>query len=207
MFEIWNKGNFFILLTVILYFHGKQKALFTINLEFPFCWQEILICLQTKEISLPRIKNCRFHDNESRCIVKKRSFFRQETRIVSTDWREVVFVSFWKHNGVPHAVVMFDGSVFVRQHYTHISKSSVYRTAAVPCRVVSCRVISGTRGVALSVRGFEFRFSQGLGCTQWRTWLRHCATRREVAGSIPDGVTGIFHWYNPSGRTMALGST
>jgi len=25
--------------------------------------------------------------------------------------------------------------------------------------------------------------------------------------SIPDGVTGIFHWRNPSGRTMALGST
>jgi len=25
-----------------------------------------------------------------------------------------------------------------------------------------------------------------------------------VAGSIPDGVTGIFHWHNPFGRTMAL---
>ena len=23
-------------------------------------------------------------------------------------------------------------------------------------------------------------------------------------GSIPDGVFGIFHWHNPSGRTMAL---
>jgi hypothetical protein len=23
--------------------------------------------------------------------------------------------------------------------------------------------------------------------------LRHCATYRKVAGSIPDGVTGIFH--------------
>jgi hypothetical protein len=29
----------------------------------------------------------------------------------------------------------------------------------------------------------------------------------KVAGSIPDGVTGIFHWHNPSSRTMALGST
>ena len=26
-------------------------------------------------------------------------------------------------------------------------------------------------------------------------------------GSIPNGVTGIFQWHNPSGRTMALGST
>jgi hypothetical protein len=33
------------------------------------------------------------------------------------------------------------------------------------------------------------------------------ATSRKVAGSIPDGVIGIFHWRNPSGRTMALGST
>jgi hypothetical protein len=25
-------------------------------------------------------------------------------------------------------------------------------------------------------------------------WLRHCATNRKVAGSIPDGVIGIFDW-------------
>ena len=42
---------------------------------------------------------------------------------------------------------------------------------------------------------------------QWRSWLRHCATSRKVAGSIPDGVIGIFRWHNPSGRTMALGLT
>ena len=30
---------------------------------------------------------------------------------------------------------------------------------------------------------------------------------RLCACSIPDGVIGIFHWHNPSGRTMALGST
>jgi hypothetical protein len=39
------------------------------------------------------------------------------------------------------------------------------------------------------------------------SWLRHCATSRQVAGSIPDGVIGSFYWHNPSGRTMALGST
>jgi hypothetical protein len=27
---------------------------------------------------------------------------------------------------------------------------------------------------------------------QWRSWLRHCATSRKVAGSISDGVTGMF---------------
>jgi len=33
------------------------------------------------------------------------------------------------------------------------------------------------------------------------------ATSRKVAGSIPDGVTGIVHWHGPSGRSMALGLT
>ena len=38
-------------------------------------------------------------------------------------------------------------------------------------------------------------------------WLRYCATNRNVAGSIPDGVIWMFHWNNLSDRTMALGST
>jgi len=30
---------------------------------------------------------------------------------------------------------------------------------------------------------------------------------RKFAGSIPDGVIGIFRLHNPAGRTMALGLT
>ena len=45
------------------------------------------------------------------------------------------------------------------------------------------------------------------GGTRWRSCLRHCATRRKVAGSIPDIVIEIFHLHNPSGRNMALGLT
>jgi hypothetical protein len=38
--------------------------------------------------------------------------------------------------------------------------------------------------------------------------LRHCTTNQKVMGSIPDGVTGTFDIIlNPSGHTMALGST
>jgi hypothetical protein len=29
--------------------------------------------------------------------------------------------------------------------------------------------------------------------TRWRSWVRHCATSRKVAGTIPDGVIGTFH--------------
>jgi len=46
-----------------------------------------------------------------------------------------------------------------------------------------------------------------VGGTWWHSWLRHCATNRKVAGSILDGVIEIFHWHNPSDRTMALGLT
>jgi hypothetical protein len=30
------------------------------------------------------------------------------------------------------------------------------------------------------------------GGAPWRSWLRHYATNRQVAGSIPDDVIGIF---------------
>jgi hypothetical protein len=51
------------------------------------------------------------------------------------------------------------------------------------------------------------RHFKGGGGTRWRSWLRHCTTSRKVASSIPNGVIRIFHLRNPSGRTMALGST
>jgi hypothetical protein len=37
--------------------------------------------------------------------------------------------------------------------------------------------------------------------------LRHCTANQKVAGSIPNGVTGYFHWHKLSERTMALGWT
>ena len=46
--------------------------------------------------------------------------------------------------------------------------------------------------------------SEGTAVAQW---LRCCATNRKVTGSIPGGVMEIFHWHNPSDRTMALAST
>ena len=39
---------------------------------------------------------------------------------------------------------------------------------------------------------------------RWRSYSRHSPISQKVACSIPDG---IFNWHNPSGRTMALGST
>jgi len=41
--------------------------------------------------------------------------------------------------------------------------------------------------------------------TWWRSWLRHGDTSQKVMGSIPNGVFGIFHLRNASGRTMGGG--
>jgi hypothetical protein len=53
----------------------------------------------------------------------------------------------------------------------------------------------------------NYVFFHILRGTRWRSWLRHCATSRKVAVSIPGGVIVAFHWHNSVGRTMALGST
>jgi hypothetical protein len=34
-----------------------------------------------------------------------------------------------------------------------------------------------------------------------------CVTSRKIAGSIPNGIIGIFHWFDSSGLTVVLGST
>jgi hypothetical protein len=41
--------------------------------------------------------------------------------------------------------------------------------------------------------GWDHMVGEDRGA-RWRGWLRHCATSRKVAISIPDGVTGFFHY-------------
>ena len=48
-------------------------------------------------------------------------------------------------------------------------------------------------GATVKKKGKLSSFCSENSGTRWRSWLRHCATSRKVAGSIPDGVTGIFN--------------
>jgi len=77
------------------------------------------------------------------------------------------------------------------------------------CRWVICTVFIPTAGVASFIRVSSTTYQfiaypnvmfqiQMLVGSRWCSWLRHCATRRKVAGSIPDSVIGIFHWHNSS---------
>jgi hypothetical protein len=60
-----------------------------------------------------------------------------------------------------------------------------------------------------SLHFFPFSYFYDLitEITWGRSLLRHCVTSREFAVSMFDGVVGILYWDNPSGRTVATGST
>jgi len=65
----------------------------------------------------------------------------------------------------------------------------------------SCSVFTGCANVILFRPWNMFcTFTLGTAVAQW---LRCCATSRKVAGSIPVGVSGVFHWHkNPSDRSL-----
>jgi hypothetical protein len=82
----------------------------------------------------------------------------------------------------------------------------------IPSWLSTCDIYIVYRRVILCVNtmteiSFNSRFlvmwMRGTRCS----WLRHYATSRKVAGSIPGEVIGFFNWSNPSSHTMALGLT
>ena len=96
------------------------------------------------------------------------------------------FYRFWRHS--------HRGIRFAHIHLCTHCITTAYVT--FPVRHVNSRASSEGH-----VQGADSFFIQHTAC------VRRCATNRKVAGSIPDGVIGIFYWHNPSDRTMALGST
>jgi hypothetical protein len=83
-------------------------------------------------------------------------------------------------------------------HY--IPDNCSLRSSYVPKNM--CRFLHWNR----ILRTFKKILCLGWG-RRWHSWLRHCATSWKVAGSIPNGFIGIFHWHNPFSRTMTLGLT
>ena len=63
--------------------------------------------------------------------------------------------------------------------------------------VVAIAVQRAVENVKIGVGAYRLRVTGNM-CSAWpivgwRSWLRHCATSRKVAGSIPDCIIGIFH--------------
>jgi hypothetical protein len=106
-------------------------------------------------------------------------------------------------------------------HYDYCMLAGLERHQRIYCRGCEQRLpwcwteeaapwISTAGFVGMSLRLYGFEYWTVLNLTVRHAvaqWLRHCATSRKVAGSIPDGVIGIFNWRYPSGRTRALVST
>jgi hypothetical protein len=87
-----------------------------------------------------------------------------------------------------------------------------YKTEALPCNLSMYFeiIIFITEVVLLFLLWPSSDFLNEVVCfgsTWWRSWLRHCATRRKVACSIPDGIFGIFQWHYPMAQRVTASNT
>ena len=85
----------------------------------------------------------------------------------------------------------------ILQSYVYIPLRYIYENLvakSVGLNLLSLLGFSSSSSVDASSFGFVVILSLYLTLTgtQWCSWLRHCATSWKVAGSIPDGVIGIF---------------
>jgi len=71
------------------------------------------------------------------------------------------------------------------------------------CKVYSLKVTY----VCLNRYVYNINICQIMGHTRWSGWLRHCVTSRKDVASVSDGAIENFHWHNPTGLIMDLGST
>jgi hypothetical protein len=71
------------------------------------------------------------------------------------------------------------------------------------CASVICFIFN--RGVLLWWKYEEERNKGRQLQLSFMLYYYYYTTNRQVAGSIPDGVIGIFQWHNPSGRSMPWG--
>jgi hypothetical protein len=72
---------------------------------------------------------------------------------------------------------------------------------------ISCNWVATRLQHEVYCQDSVFPYTRLNGYTLQRSCLRHYATSRRVAGSIPDEVIGFFNIPNLSSRTMALEST
>jgi hypothetical protein len=82
--------------------------------------------------------------------------------------------------------------------FTPGNPASYEKNPTMKVNGVACLSVTEVDGRALSRVRERLHYSLSpvlsrMRNTRWSSWLRHCATSRKVAGSIPDGVTGNFH--------------
>jgi hypothetical protein len=99
-------------------------------------------------------------------------------------------------------VHVFQGEILLQRHnYMNIKMSNI----TGHCIFTLIYLLGKTVQTTFYSLGVLFKRLCCERGTRWSSWLRCRVTSRKIEGSIPDGVTGIFHWRNSSGHTMALG--
>ena len=138
-----------------------------------------------------QFKPCRTHGNSW-----PNKMYHAKTSSVPEPRRHVHSI-----NRLPHQTSF---SIFHFSTDTHLLEHrplpSVHLTlyGTIPIRRISACIKQWIQGLYYLTSKFSVRHRVAQ-------LVRHCATSRKFAGSIPDGVIGIFHWHNSSDRTMALG--
>jgi len=80
------------------------------------------------------------------------------------------------------------------QHGLHDAHTELHSISIAVCSYSLLRIAySGLFKSHLTLHVNLTCYYKCQGGTRWRSWLRHCSTRRKAAGSITDGVIGIFH--------------
>jgi hypothetical protein len=181
---------------------------------FCVCWSKLCHVLEDCYLNTPHHHNVGSHTLHTKNWESQRSSVSHCPDLSKTNsvWHPTSFFKI-HFNIFSHLQVGLPSGFYHKTTPTHFSTNAFHSV----CHV--CVSISSTSHFkeyfTCTVSSFvQYRFLQIFTCTvtshrgiRWCSWLRHCATSRKVAGLIPDGVTGIFHWHNPSGQIMALGLT
>jgi hypothetical protein len=137
---------------------------------------------------------------DANCVVTEHGKLAGSLAAATVYQNSVVFWDVTQHRLVSHRRF---GTTY-RAHLPQLtSQISIEFTISLLTTLDEARVWS----ISVTPHSCSLRINLNRPIQGVRSWLRHSVTRRKVAASIPDGVIGVFHCPNPSGRTVALGST
>jgi hypothetical protein len=150
-------------------------------------------------VDLLEIDLCVFLVKHSFQVRKALSHQSYRPLIVSVLWRTNMLKGIGHLNGICRHIVALYAKCFV--HNMNFNKWNVIAVSIIDCQhhTVSSRYVFG-----LWYSSSQHSVIRHCTClprghvVAW--WLRHCATNRKVAGSIPDEVN-FLNLPNPSGRT------
>ena len=126
-------------------------------------------------------------------------------RLYTFDYGQKYNIPVWEKKHCPNKHRHIIKSMYIRRSSRPFLMTVQYTVFCRKCNVTTITYYNTKIMSKAWIFPLKIFFLPAPGGMRWHSWLRHCATNRQVAGSVPNGVTGIFYWHNPSGSTMVLG--